>query len=61
MSSQLLGSLGGLLPFSAYFLLAITLLAIFVRLYTWLTPHHEFALIRAGDLRSPLYMADSAP
>ncbi|ENY71707.1 hypothetical protein G114_11911 [Aeromonas diversa CDC 2478-85] len=49
MSSSLLGSLSGLLPFLAYFLLAMVLLALFVRLYTWLTPHHEFALIRAGN------------
>lgn len=49
MLSQLLGSLSGLLPFIAYFLLAMALLATFIRLYTWLTPHHEFALIRAGN------------
>ncbi|MFR9718768.1 DUF350 domain-containing protein [Aeromonas diversa] len=49
MSSSLLGSLSGLLPFLAYFLLAMVLLALFVRLYTWLTPHHEFALIQAGN------------
>lgn len=33
MSSQLIGSLSGLLPFIAYFLLAMVLLAIFIRLY----------------------------
>ncbi|OEY68467.1 DUF350 domain-containing protein [Rheinheimera salexigens] len=42
-------SLNGLLAFATYFALAVLLLLIFVRSYTWLTPHDEFGLIRANN------------
>ncbi|BCD97361.1 DUF350 domain-containing protein [Marinagarivorans cellulosilyticus] len=42
-------SLAGLPAFLAYFALAITLSLIFIRLYTWLTPHDEFGLIRQNN------------
>ncbi|MBZ6066525.1 DUF350 domain-containing protein [Aeromonas schubertii] len=54
MPPSLLGSLSGLLPFLVYFLLAMVLLGCFVRLYTWLTPHHEFVLIRGGNMAAAL-------
>ncbi|HEX5793339.1 MAG TPA: DUF350 domain-containing protein [Rheinheimera sp.] len=42
-------SLAGLPAFAAYFALAIVLLLLFIRLYTWVTPHDEFSLIRANN------------
>jgi putative membrane protein len=42
-------SLNGLPAFAAYFALAAVLLLLFVRLYTWVTPHDEFGLIRANN------------
>ena len=35
--------------FIAYFVLALVLLAVFVAVYTRITPHDEFKLIRAGN------------
>lgn len=49
MLNTALGSLAGIPSFLAYFALAIVLLLVFVRLYTWVTPHDEFALIRANN------------
>lgn len=42
-------SLAGLPAFAAYFALAIVLLLLFIHLYTWVTPHDEFSLIRANN------------
>ena len=49
MLDTALTSLAGLPAFAAYFALAIVLLLLFVRLYTWVTPHDEFGLIRANN------------
>ena len=49
MLDTALTSLTGIPAFAAYFALAIILLLLFVRLYTWVTPHDEFALIRANN------------
>ncbi|MBZ9613367.1 DUF350 domain-containing protein [Rheinheimera maricola] len=49
MLDTALTSLAGLPAFAAYFALAIILLLVFVRLYTWVTPHDEFGLIRANN------------
>ena len=49
MLDTALTSLQGLPAFAAYFVLAIVLLLVFVRIYTWVTPHDEFALIRANN------------
>jgi len=49
MLSTALNSLTGLPAFAAYFSLAVVLLLLFVRLYTWVTPHDEFGLIRANN------------
>jgi putative membrane protein len=40
--------------FLAYFAAALVLTAIFVLLYTWLTPWSEFALIRSGNAAAAL-------
>lgn len=42
-------SLAGLPSFLLYFVLAIALLMAFVRIYTWVTPHEEFNLIRSNN------------
>ncbi|GAB2927208.1 DUF350 domain-containing protein [Rheinheimera gaetbuli] len=49
MLDTALTSLAGLPAFAAYFGLAVVLLLLFIRLYTWVTPHDEFALIRANN------------
>lgn len=49
MLNTALTSLAGLPSFLAYFAVSIVLLALFIRLYTWVTPHDEFALIRANN------------
>lgn len=49
MLDTALTSLTGLPAFAAYFALAMVLLLLFIRLYTWVTPHDEFALIRANN------------
>lgn len=49
MLETTLSSLVGLPPFLAYFTLAVILVVIFVRIYTWVTPHDELVLIRANN------------
>ena len=49
MLDTALTSLAGLPAFAAYFVLAIVLLLLFIRLYSWVTPHDEFGLIRANN------------
>lgn len=49
MLDTALTSLAGLPAFAAYFALALVLVLVFIRLYTWVTPHDEFGLIRANN------------
>lgn len=49
MLDTALNSLAGLPSFLAYFALAFISVLVFVRLYSWVTPHDEFALIRANN------------
>lgn len=49
MGSSLWWSLAGIPAFLLYFGLAALLLVVFARLYTWITPHREFDLIRANN------------
>ncbi|KKO45204.1 membrane protein [Arsukibacterium ikkense] len=49
MLDTALTSLAGIPSFLAYFVLAVVLLLLFIRLYTWVTPHDEFGLIRANN------------
>ncbi|MEH8017321.1 DUF350 domain-containing protein [Rheinheimera muenzenbergensis] len=49
MLDTALSSLAGLPAFGAYFVLAVVLLLLFIRLYTWVTPHDEFGLIRSNN------------
>ena len=43
--------------FAAFFLAALALMALFVLVYTWLTPWDEFSLIRAGNNAAALSFA----
>ena len=49
MSSTLLASIAGLPEFLSFFFLAILLLLLFARIYTWITPHDEIGLIKANN------------
>lgn len=54
MLETTLSSLAGLPPFLTYFAVAIILVLIFVRVYTWVTPQDELALIRANNASAAL-------
>jgi putative membrane protein len=54
MLETTMSSLSGLPPFLAYFAVAIVLTLIFVRIYTWLTPQDELALIRTNNTAAAL-------
>jgi len=57
MLNTALTSLAGLPAFMLYFSLAVVLLLLFVRIYTWVTPQDEFALIRAGNSAAAIAFA----
>ncbi|MSO85016.1 MAG: DUF350 domain-containing protein [Rhodospirillales bacterium] len=46
-----------LLSFLVFFGSALLLLAIFTVIYVWITPHKEFALIRAGNTAAAISFA----
>lgn len=54
MLATTLSSLNGIPPFLAYFAVAMVLVLIFVRIYTWVTPHDELALIKANNAAAAL-------
>jgi len=54
MLATTLSSLNGIPPFLAYFAVAIVLVLIFVRIYTWVTPQDELALIKANNAAAAL-------
>lgn len=54
MLETTLSSLNGLPAFLAYFAMAIVLLLVFIRIYSWVTPHDELALIRANNSAAAL-------
>lgn len=54
MLATTLSSLNGIPPFLAYFAVAIVLILIFVRIYTWVTPQDELALIKANNAAAAL-------
>lgn len=49
MSDSILASIAGLPEFLSFFVLAVLLSLLFIRFYSWLTPHDEFSLIRANN------------
>lgn len=54
MLETTLSSLNGLPAFLAYFAMAMLLLLVFIRIYTWVTPQDELALIRANNVAAAL-------
>lgn len=54
MLETTLSSLAGVPAFLAYFALAILILLVFIRIYTWVTPHDELALIRENNSAASL-------
>lgn len=49
MIETTLASLAGFPDFVVYFILAIVMLCVFWRIYIWLTPHDEMALVRDNN------------
>src|SRR5690606_13367657 len=54
MLATTLSSLNGLPAFLAYFAMAIVLVLLFIRIYTWVTPQDELAQIRANNTAAAL-------
>ena len=54
MLETTLSSLAGVPAFLTYFSLAVFQVLIFIRLYTWVTPHDELALIRDNNSAAAL-------
>lgn len=52
--SELQNSLYGLLPFLAYFILAVVMLVVFTAIYKLVTPHKEMALIKENNSAASL-------
>lgn len=57
MSDSILASVAGLPEFVSFFVLSVLLMLLFIRFYSWLTPHDEFALIRANNPAAALAFA----
>jgi putative membrane protein len=54
MLATTMSSLNGLPAFLAYFVMAIVLVLLFIRIYTWVTPQDELAQIRANNTAAAL-------
>lgn len=54
MLETTLSSLNGLPAFLAYFAMAIVLLLLFIRIYSWVTPQDELTLIKANNAAAAL-------
>lgn len=54
MLATTLSSLNGLPAFLAYFAMAVVLVLLFIRIYTWVTPQDELAQIRANNTAAAL-------
>ncbi|MFC3116356.1 DUF350 domain-containing protein [Cellvibrio fontiphilus] len=54
MLETTMSSLNGLPAFLAYFAMAIVLLLLFIRIYSWVTPQDELALIKANNAAAAL-------
>lgn len=50
-------SLSGIVPFLAYFIAAIAMLLIFMKIYTVMTPHDEMALIKENNVAASLVLS----
>jgi putative membrane protein len=54
---SLMQSIAGFPAFLLYFLLALVLLALFVAIYTRVTPYREIALIREGNIAASISLS----
>ena len=54
MLETTMSSLNGLPAFLAYFAMAIVLLLLFIRIYSWVTPQDELTLIKANNAAAAL-------
>lgn len=57
MPDSILASVAGLPEFISFFVLAVLLMLLFIRFYSWLTPHDEFGLIRANNAAAAVAFA----
>ena len=57
MSDTLLASVAGFPEFISFFFLAILLIALFCRFYTWITPQDELALIKENNSAAAIAFA----
>jgi len=55
--NEFIASISGLGYFVAYFATALALVAVFLTVYTWVTPHGEIALIRQGNVAAALSLS----
>ena len=55
--NEFVASISGLDDFVAYFAMALALVAVFLTVYTWVTPHGEIALIRQGNVAAALSLS----
>jgi len=55
--SEFIASISGLGDFVVYLATALALVAVFLTVYTWVTPHGEFALIRQGNVAAALSLS----
>ena len=52
--NEFLASISGLGDFVVYLVTAMVLVLVFLRIYTWVTPHREIGLIRQGNVAAAL-------
>lgn len=57
MIESALDSLSGFLDFLIYFGLGVLLMVIFWKIYTWLTPHDEMALVRENNVAAAIALS----
>jgi putative membrane protein len=55
--NEFIASISGLDDFLGYFAMALALVAVFLRVYTWVTPYREIALIREGNVAAALSLS----
>jgi putative membrane protein len=55
--NEFIASVQGLGDFVVYFVTALALVAVFLTVYTWVTPHGEIALIRQGNVAAALSLS----
>jgi putative membrane protein len=55
--NEFIASVQGLGDFVVYFVTALALVAVFLTVYTWVTPYGEIALIRQGNVAAALSLS----